>query len=473
MKSARSAATSTRVRRSPRLACSSWVSSRSSSTSRLSRVAAWPMRSTDRRWAAGSSSRSRRLSTYPPMSASGVRSSCGDRGEEARPELLGRQVGAEITEHDDGPRLAAGHRAERCGDRDLGAVGASRGASPRPRCPTGPRAPPRTGSAGRSGARRGRTPPSDPMSSPELAAGADVLASRSPSSDDAARLTRTTRRVSSTATMPSFAPSRIAARSACSPASASRSWAARNAIASSWRTSARRRMRSGGSEAPSGGRSAMNPTVREPGSSSPISRRSSSVTPCQPLGRTQASASATVANASGTGAASGYRAGVGLRGAQAEHPVSRRGQPERPGDRVADADELADDARGHDAEVAAERDELAQLVLGEHRVRLALRVLEDPATLAGDDSRRPATCGVAGCGSRRVRSAIGRGPPRGASPAPAGSTRSRPGPGGRATARRAAARGPAARRAAASSSCPALAAAAAARSACVDAIALA
>ena len=76
VKSARSRATSTRVRRRPRLACSSWVRSRSSSTSRLSRVAACPIRSTERRCAAGSRSRSRRLSTYPPMSASGVRSSC-------------------------------------------------------------------------------------------------------------------------------------------------------------------------------------------------------------------------------------------------------------------------------------------------------------------------------------------------------------------------------------------------------------
>ena len=87
---------------------------------------------------------------------------------------------------------------------------------------------------------------------------------RLPSSDEAARLTRTMRRSSSTATMPSLAPSRIAARSACSPARVSRSWAARKAIASSWRTSASSRIRSGGSEAPSGGRSAMSPTVRDP-----------------------------------------------------------------------------------------------------------------------------------------------------------------------------------------------------------------
>ncbi len=47
-----------------------------------------------------------------------------------------------------------------------------------------------------------------------------------PSSGTAARLTRTTRRRSSTATIPSVVLSRIAASSACSPASSSRSWAA-------------------------------------------------------------------------------------------------------------------------------------------------------------------------------------------------------------------------------------------------------
>ena len=47
-----------------------------------------------------------------------------DRREEARAELVGGQLGPEVAEHDDRPRLAAGHRRERGGDRDLGAVGA-------------------------------------------------------------------------------------------------------------------------------------------------------------------------------------------------------------------------------------------------------------------------------------------------------------------------------------------------------------
>ena len=146
----------------------------------------------------------------------------------------------------------------------------------------------------------------------------------------------------------------------------------------------------------------MSPTVREPPPASPSSRRSSSVTPCQPLRRTQASASAAVANRSGD--AGGARVGrrVRLRRAQAQVVRLRRGEPQRAGDRVAHPHELADHARRHHAEVAAERDELAQLVLREHRVRLALRVLEDPAALGGGDRRRPAACG------RRHRSGSAR-----------------------------------------------------------------
>ena len=101
------------------------------------------------------------------------------------------------------------------------------------------------------------------------------------------------------------------------------------------------------------------------------------------------------------------RARVGLRRAQPEHVVVGRGQPERARDRVADPDQLPDDARGHDAEVAAERHELAQLVLREDRVGLALRVLEDTAPLGGDDRR-----GVRG---RRA------GPGRSSGPVPPGS----------------------------------------------------
>ena len=220
---------------------------------------------------------------------------------------------------------------------------------------------------------------------------------RLPSSDDAARLTRTTRRSSSTATMPSLAPSRIAARSACSPARVSRSWAARKAIASSWRTSASSRIRSGGSEAPSGGRSAMSPTVRDPSPASPSSRRSSSVTPCQPLaadpgvrvgGRREVIGDARTP--------SRIRRRVRLRRAQAQVVRLRRGEPQRAGDRVAHPHQLADHARRHHAELAAEREELAQLVLREDRVRLALGVLEDPATLGRGDGRRLAGCAVIG-----------------------------------------------------------------------------
>ena len=174
----------------------------------------------------------------------------------------------------------------------------------------------------------------------------------------------------------------------------------------------------------------MSPTMRRAAPSSPISRRSSSVTPCQPLRGPRRRASA-AGEPSGTDAAApGSAPASGSVAHRRRSCVSAEASHSAPATASLTRTSSPMTLAAIDAELAAERHELAQLVLGEDRVRLALRVLEDPAALGGDDRRR--RDGLAG--PARVRVTAGR---RAASPARGGSTRSRPGPGGRVTARRA------------------------------------
>ena len=196
---------------------------------------------------AGSSPRSSRLSTWPGDQRERRPQLVRDSGQEARPELLGRTLGAQVAQHDHGARAGPRHRRE--GGRD-GYLRAIRAAQPCSSVSTRPDGSASTSSNRHRGPQRGRSPSRARSSGPRHSAArrstgprpvapARRGARRPPGSPGPPGVARPRPRC------PRVAPSRIAARRACSPASSSRSWAARNAMASSWRTSARRRIRSG------------------------------------------------------------------------------------------------------------------------------------------------------------------------------------------------------------------------------------
>ena len=220
-------ATPTLDRCSARLACSACVRSSSSSTRAWRRAAARPIRSTDRRCG-------RRVQPEVEQAVDVARDErergpqlMRDRREEARPQLLGGPLGTQVPEHHHGALLVTGHGGERGCDGDLRPVLEGHAAAPPRPVPPGSPA---------TSSKRHRSPHRSPPGSAQrntVSHVAPACGTRPPRSGTAARLTRTTRRRSSTATIPSVVPSRIAARSACSPASSSRSWAARKAMASS------------------------------------------------------------------------------------------------------------------------------------------------------------------------------------------------------------------------------------------------
>ena len=71
----------------------------------------------------------------------------------------------------------------------------------------------------------------------------------------------------------------------------------------------------------------------------------------------------------------------GLAGDEPETALARGREPHGARHGVARADQLPDDRPGDEREVAAQRQQLAQLVLREDRVGLALGLLEAPAEL--------------------------------------------------------------------------------------------
>ena len=136
----------------------------------------------------------------------------------------------------------------------------------------------------------------------------------------------------------------------------------------------------------------------------------------------------------------------GAHGGDAVEPVAiGRPEPERPGSRPGQPDELGQHGGGEVGEAPARRDELAQLVLREQCVGLALGLVEGPAPLA-----------LQRVDPREQRVAVGHGrvshrPGRAA----AAGTRRPPGRGDQSPDRRGASRGPDERRAGAWIACPA------------------
>ena len=190
-----------------------------------------------------------------------------------------------------------------------------------------------------------------------------------PRSRSPAGFRRTTRRSASTWRIRSVVPLTTAVSSCRSRSSASRRRAPWNATASSWRASWMTRIPSGSGSRAS---SAQRLSRMTGGSSETTTGRP----PRSPAAQTRPSSRSPRVAGSGDGAS------LPDRGEQVQPAVRRLAQPERSAIDGGEADRLERDGPREVGERPARRDQLAQLVLGEERVRLALGVVEGSPTLA-------------------------------------------------------------------------------------------